>query len=30
MLVAVSNPKTLFFFGAFVPQFIDRAGDHAL
>ena len=23
-LVAVSNPKTLLFFGAFIPQFIDR------
>ena len=33
LLVAVSNPKTLFFFGAFFPQFIDpprqlRAADH--
>jgi threonine/homoserine/homoserine lactone efflux protein len=23
-LVAVSNPKTLIFFGAFIPQFIDH------
>ena len=29
-LVAVSNPKTLVFFGAFFPQFIDPAGDYAL
>jgi threonine/homoserine/homoserine lactone efflux protein len=29
-LVAVSNPKTLVFFGAFFPQFIDPAGSHAL
>ncbi len=27
-LVAVSNPKTLVFFGAFLPQFIDPAGDY--
>ena len=26
-LVAASNPKTLAFFGAFIPQFIDLAGD---
>jgi len=26
-LVAISNPKTLVFFGAFIPQFIDPAGD---
>ena len=30
MLVAVSNPKTLIFFGAFFPQFIDPAGNYAL
>jgi threonine/homoserine/homoserine lactone efflux protein len=30
LLVAVSNPKTLFFFGAFIPQFIDPAGSYAL
>lgn len=29
-LVAVSNPKTLLFFGAFFPQFIDPARDHGL
>jgi homoserine/homoserine lactone efflux protein len=29
-LVAISNPKTLVFFGAFFPQFIDPAGNHAL
>jgi threonine/homoserine/homoserine lactone efflux protein len=29
-LVAVSNPKTLVFFGAFLPQFIDPAGDYML
>lgn len=29
-LVAISNPKTLVFFGAFFPQFIDPAGDYAL
>ncbi len=29
-LVALSNPKTLLFFGAFFPQFIDSAGDHGL
>ena len=27
-LVALSNPKTLIFFGAFFPQFIDPARDH--
>lgn len=26
-LVMLSNPKTLFFFGAFLPQFIDPARD---
>jgi threonine/homoserine/homoserine lactone efflux protein len=30
LLVALSNPKTLLFFGAFFPQFIDPTGDHAL
>jgi homoserine/homoserine lactone efflux protein len=30
LLVALSNPKTLLFFGAFFPQFIDPRGDHAL
>jgi threonine/homoserine/homoserine lactone efflux protein len=30
LLVAISNPKTLFFFGAFIPQFIDPAGSYAL
>jgi threonine/homoserine/homoserine lactone efflux protein len=29
-LVALSNPKTLVFFGAFFPQFIDPARDHGL
>ncbi|NGN45260.1 LysE family translocator [Mesorhizobium sp. CGMCC 1.15528] len=29
-LVAISNPKTLIFFGAFIPQFLDPAGNHAL
>jgi len=29
-LVAASNPKTLVFFGAFIPQFIDPAGDYAV
>jgi homoserine/homoserine lactone efflux protein len=28
-LVAVSNPKTLAFLGAFFPQFLDPAGDQA-
>jgi threonine/homoserine/homoserine lactone efflux protein len=27
-LVSISNPKTLVFFGAFIPQFMDPAGDH--
>lgn len=27
-LVVASNPKTLFFFGAFIPQFVDPAGDY--
>ncbi|HEY2611632.1 MAG TPA: LysE family translocator [Reyranella sp.] len=30
VLVALSNPKTLLFFGAFFPQFIDPARDHGL
>ena len=29
-LVAISNPKTLIFFGAFFPQFIDPSGNYAL
>jgi len=29
-LVALSNPKTLIFFGAFFPQFIDPARDHGV
>ena len=29
-LVAVSNPKTLIFFGAFIPQFMDPNSDYAL
>lgn len=28
-LVLLSNPKALFFFGAFLPQFIDPSGDYA-
>ena len=27
LLVSLSNPKTLVFFGAFIPQFIDPAHD---
>jgi homoserine/homoserine lactone efflux protein len=30
VLVALSNPKTLVFFGAFFPQFIDPARDQGL
>lgn len=30
LVVALSNPKTLIFFGAFFPQFIDPARDHGL
>lgn len=26
-LVIITNPKALFFFGAFIPQFIDPSGD---
>jgi homoserine/homoserine lactone efflux protein len=29
-LVAVSNPKTLLFFGAFIPQFIDPSGNYSM
>jgi len=29
LLVALSNPKTLVFFGAFFPQFLDPARDYA-
>jgi threonine/homoserine/homoserine lactone efflux protein len=29
-IVALSNPKTLIFFGAFFPQFLDPARDHAV
>lgn len=29
-LVAISNPKTLIFFGAFIPQFLDPTGNYAL
>ncbi|MCV9939982.1 LysE family translocator [Boseaceae bacterium BT-24-1] len=29
LLVALSNPKTLLFFGAFFPQFLDPARDYA-
>lgn len=27
-LVALSNPKLLVFFGAFIPQFVDMSQDH--
>src|SRR4030095_10232459 len=30
VLVALSNPKTLIFFGAFFPQFIDPARAHGM
>jgi threonine/homoserine/homoserine lactone efflux protein len=30
LTVALSNPKTLLFFGAFFPQFIDSSGNYAL
>ena len=29
-IVALSNPKTLLFFGAFFPQFIDPSRDYAV
>jgi threonine/homoserine/homoserine lactone efflux protein len=29
-IVAISNPKTLLFFGAFFPQFVDPAGNYAV
>ena len=28
VLVLLSNPKVLVFFGAFIPQFMDRSRDH--
>jgi len=28
LLVALSNPKLLVFFGAFIPQFVDMSKDH--
>jgi threonine/homoserine/homoserine lactone efflux protein len=28
LLVALSNPKMLLFFSAFIPQFIDPAGSY--
>jgi threonine/homoserine/homoserine lactone efflux protein len=28
ILVALSNPKLLVFFGAFIPQFVDMSQDH--
>jgi threonine/homoserine/homoserine lactone efflux protein len=29
VLVSLSNPKVLVFFGAFIPQFVDMSRDHA-
>ncbi|WP_375415174.1 LysE family translocator [uncultured Bradyrhizobium sp.] len=29
LLVLLSNPKVLVFFGAFIPQFMDMSKDHA-
>jgi threonine/homoserine/homoserine lactone efflux protein len=29
LLVLLSNPKVLVFFGAFIPQFMDMKADHA-
>jgi threonine/homoserine/homoserine lactone efflux protein len=29
LLVSLSNPKLLLFFGAFIPQFMDMSRDHA-
>ncbi len=29
LLVSLSNPKVLVFFGAFIPQFVDMSRDHA-
>jgi threonine/homoserine/homoserine lactone efflux protein len=28
LLVMLSNPKALVFFGAFIPQFVDPSADH--
>jgi threonine/homoserine/homoserine lactone efflux protein len=28
LLVSLSNPKVLVFFGAFIPQFVDMSRDH--
>src|ERR1700722_4916126 len=29
LLVLLSNPKVMVFFGAFIPQFMDMSRDHA-